>query len=47
MKIFLAALYLCSPLLLGGCIVEDHDRVVHEHHDHDYDRDHGREHFER
>ena len=42
MKLLLAAAYLSSPLLLGGCIVEDHDRGVREH-DHGYEHEHEHE----
>ncbi|HMA52435.1 MAG TPA: hypothetical protein VKP60_21895 [Magnetospirillaceae bacterium] len=41
MKMLLAAAYLCSPLLLGGCIVDDHEPRVHEH---EYDHEHEHEH---
>ncbi len=41
MKMILAAACLCSPLLLGGCIVDDHGPGVrdHEHYEHERDRE--------
>lgn len=49
MRMLLAAAYLCSPLLLGGCIVDDRGPHDHEYHDHDhehYDHDHDHDRFE-
>ena len=43
MRLLLAAAYLCSPLVLGGCVVEDRGprQRDYDHYDHDRDRPRG------